>query len=843
MLKVSTKQKYIRIIENILFVCEKALWADEETLLSTLVESQDAIIAVGESLEKEIESSQDIISIMEKLCEFFYQLSQNLDCREVYGKQIQIYLQEIQSKIEALSVCYQIVFFPYKADMWDSLESVWLACKDDPCCDCKVVPIPYYHCNTETDEWEYRYDIEKFPEYVPVVHYDDFDLVEGADAAFIHNPYDDGNFVTNVGKEYFSANLKKYVKNLFYIPYYVTSGFISNDQKDLSAYENVDYIVVQSGVFKEGLKETFYDKKAYVFGSPKLDRVIRLSENKDLVPEKWKSILHGKKSLMLNTSINQFLYDGEAYLKKIKSLFEVVKQRKDVVIIWRPHPLLVSAIETLRPYLLNDFFALKESFIKEEIGIFDETPDIIHTVAIADAYIGETSSSVVNLFEAAGKPLFILNNYIEESCREEELRAFYFCDFQETNGKMYATTTDSGMLFSLERGDWNNIQCEIRVPGPRWMPISSNAMMLENTMYLNPVWSEEVYAYDIEKGIVKQLSKLQESKQLFYRFVTGYKNKVFYFPNSNKQILEYDTVHNVWTSHKAVIQDLQNGITELVLEDVFCNFVENHKVWLTTQYSNRVLCFDMDTAGYKVYELGEPSIRYDAIAVSEGILYLSNSSTGAVEVWDIESMKLRKSYPMPEQYQMFENMQGRSFAHAAMFIVEHYLIAIPNCANLLVRIDLNTDDMSVLAGEFFTDIMEPANNYKPQRHGIFSMVKMLDDETLLLQKRRDASLLELNVLTGVYQIHYPKLAEGELEKLLDGEDGFEKSYTNGEFARRESRYFSVEGFLDDLVHNCLSDAMKRQKEEMQTMAVNLDGTCGEKVHAFMMDVLKNQENN
>ncbi len=36
----------------------------------------------------------------------------------------------------------EVVFMPYKASMWDCLESVWLAARDDESCNAVVVPIP-----------------------------------------------------------------------------------------------------------------------------------------------------------------------------------------------------------------------------------------------------------------------------------------------------------------------------------------------------------------------------------------------------------------------------------------------------------------------------------------------------------------------------------------------------------------------------------------------------------------------------------------------------------------------------------------------------------------------------
>lgn len=37
---------------------------------------------------------------------------------------------------------------------------------------------------------------------------------------------------------------------------------------------------------------------------------------------------------------------------------------------------------------------LKEMFIKEDIGIYDDTPDIGRTIALSDVYVGDSSTSV-----------------------------------------------------------------------------------------------------------------------------------------------------------------------------------------------------------------------------------------------------------------------------------------------------------------------------------------------------------------------------------------------------------------------------------------------------------------
>ncbi len=838
MLRVQTKKHYIKILQDVALLCEASMYKDDASLIVVLQEVQDAIIEIGGQIEKDIEASAEIISLMEHLCETFYLLSKNLDRREVFVKQIKIAIEQIIGLVSELKTCYQVVFFPYKAEMWDSLESIWLACKEDERCDCKVVPIPYYSFDANKDRWIYHYEIERFPSYVPVVHYLDYDLMECPDAAFIHNPYDEYNYVTHVASDYYSYNLKLYVKKLFYVPYYVSGGDVSKGKAALSAFKHADYLMLQSEVFKEGMKEYEHYNKAVVVGSPKFDRVIRLCREGVQIPEEWKYILKGKKSLMLNTSIHQFLHDGEAYLKKLYYLFKTVKQRHDVVIIWRPHPLLQSTIESMLPGLLDRYLELQRYFENEDVGILDMTPDVDQTVAITDGYIGEMASSVTNLFALVGKPLFILNNYITESVRIEEKQSMYLSDCEKFGDDYYCTSIDNSRVYAVQSQNWDcMIEKAVVENVPKWLGATWKTARDRDTIYLAPRVSKSFFAFNMTTSKVEQIYSIQDKTSLNYRFVAVYKNRVFYLPSITKCIVEYDILSGAWKEHYEPISALQKNIVSKIFEDTYGYFVKDNFIWATNLYSNRVLCFDMECGEYQIFALGDEEARYAAIAITKNNLCLSDTYTGKIHVWNLKQMQPVNMFSMPKDWRMVRTVDGRAVAHDKLIIAENYLIAVPRYSNALVRIDLRTGEVDLLAGEFWEDVLIPTNNYKAEAHAVITFAKMVDEDTLLIQKRRDASLLELNVRTWEYQVHHPKLVEGEFEKLLEGEDGFEKINTNMVFARRESRYFSFEDFLDDLVNERFDDAMERQKEAMKTIAVNLDGTCGEKIHEFMMDVL------
>ena len=87
-------------------------------------------------------------------------------------------LSLIQKSIQNdIKISKEAVFLPYKASMWDSLESVWEAAREDPDWDVYVIPIPYYDRAPDGSFREMHYEGDQYPDQVPVTRYDTFDLI------------------------------------------------------------------------------------------------------------------------------------------------------------------------------------------------------------------------------------------------------------------------------------------------------------------------------------------------------------------------------------------------------------------------------------------------------------------------------------------------------------------------------------------------------------------------------------------------------------------------------------------------------------------------------------------
>lgn len=425
-----------------------------QTALKLLEQCQDGAVSLGMLIEKTEGEEFVTVFLLEEYCELIYNIHKKLlegqsDKADKIYETLSAKLLKIRKSIENdIKIRKEIVFLPYKASMWDSLESVWRKVDDDPDCDAYVIPIPYYDKNQDGSFGEYHYEGNDYPENVPIVWYGDYDFAEHKpDKIYIHNPYDNINFVTSVEPEFYSVNLKKYTEQLIYIPYFILDEIEPDDQIRIDGMKhfigtpgviNADKVIVQSEkmkqiyvneylkfAVKQGLQgkhldRKYLEKKILGLGSPKVDRILNIKKENLKIPDKWLEIIRKpdgswKKIVFYNTAISGLLEYGEKWVEKIEDVFTTFKkQQQDVALLWRPHPLIVNTIKTMRPNILQRYLSLRADFIREGWGIYDDTSDMDKAIVLSDAYYGDYSS-VIHLFEKTGKTVMIQNMYYKDS--------------------------------------------------------------------------------------------------------------------------------------------------------------------------------------------------------------------------------------------------------------------------------------------------------------------------------------------------------------------------------------------------------------------------------------------
>ncbi len=409
--------------------------------LNLLEQCQDIAIRMGGLIETTEGEEVRTISLLEDYCELVYQIHEEIPGKQIKNadklyKSLRKSLIQIKNSVKNdIKVRTEIVFLPYKASMWDSLESIWKAAEEDPDCDAYVIPIPYYDKNPDGSFREIHYEGDLYPEYVPVVDYNRYDFEKRRpDMIYIHNPYDDSNHVTSVHPFFYSINLKNFTERLVYVPYFILNEIDPQNKEVVESMQHfctvpgvfyADKVVVQSEdmrriyinvLTKEMGKNTkkTWEEKILGLGSPKIDKVLSTKRENIKIPEAWLKIIRKKngswkKVILYNTSVSALLKYEEKMLRKIRYVLDVFKQnQEEAVLLWRPHPLIKATIDSMRPELRQEYHKIVEQYRKEAWGIYDDSPDMNRAVCLSDAYYGDLSS-IVRLYRETGKPVMMQN--------------------------------------------------------------------------------------------------------------------------------------------------------------------------------------------------------------------------------------------------------------------------------------------------------------------------------------------------------------------------------------------------------------------------------------------------
>ncbi len=406
-----------------------------------LEQCREDALRLGKLAEKSEGESCGLIPLVEEYCRLADRIQEQTGRGEGKSthrlrKRLRRQLTEMETFLkENIGIHKEIVFLPYKASMWDSLESVWKTAAEDPGCDVYVVPIPYYDKNADGSFREGHYEGDLFPDYVPIADYNDYDFKERRpDIIYIHNPYDGCNCATSVHPFFYSANLKQYTDELVYIPYFILQ---ETDPADEQAVESIRHFCLLPGVFRadkvivqsEAMRQIYinvlvkeigeksrgiWEKKIFGLGSPKVDKLVRTKKEELEIPEEWLRIIRKpdgsrKKIIFYNTGVSMLLKYEERMLEKMKNVFRIFKEnRQGTALLWRPHPLMKATIESMRPRLWQEYEEITEQYKQEGWGIYDDSAEIVRAIILSDAYYGDPSS-VVQLYERTGKPLMIQN--------------------------------------------------------------------------------------------------------------------------------------------------------------------------------------------------------------------------------------------------------------------------------------------------------------------------------------------------------------------------------------------------------------------------------------------------
>lgn len=672
MIRIDAKRALISLVENMLQVEDDShnhlLYQEGEFL-------QNSAISVGTVLETE-SKHKEIVQELEKYCELVYQgsiLVQEKKQIEWRHKILEDTLSYVQNIIEEKN---KIVFMPYKHCMWDSMESVYdAACKDIEDWDVKVLPLPYRYKDTGAVCYEGEY-FENLPGFV---YYEEYHLeVEKPDIIIIHNPYDQYNRVTEVFREYFSSELRKYAKRLVYIPYYINQyNNESINRMLLPGVKNATDIFVQSEEIRQQYQHWNPGKSIYAVGSPKIDRIFRAGNKTNNVCN----------TFFLNTHLAMILNKPEEFLKRTKELLLYFKGHPEKFLIWRPHPMSLHTFETEKNKKAFERLLLCCKDI-DNISL-DESEDFIDSLLKADAYIGDRSSLMV-LFGIQGKPMYIYD--LEK--KAVQLDCLNCCVAED---RLWMVGIQSQIVFSADLSCQNIVpQYVIAERGNGEYESNERYHYLEKRgreLFLFPGAGTYVRIVKLETGEMQEVSLLGEGgdyecyriqdiiefKGIYYIFPAYFDNPLLRF--DGKEVQECEG----WIE---TMRELAGRNLGLVSE---CVLLDAGKAWMVLEETNRLVCTSLEDMSIEYYDIPVEGYFIDIMQKQGELFWMAPWETGKIIAWSVEKGIVREYDDFPLELKF-----SGPYSFSKIICLEDSVWFLPRNVNGILILDLNKDKFEMI---------------------------------------------------------------------------------------------------------------------------------------------------
>ena len=486
----------------------------------------------------------------------------------------------------------KVLFVVYRTEWWGCFDSF---CRQE-CHEGNLVyvmPIPRYDRELGTTKINYnkmRFHPERLegelPEGAIKADYQTFSLEQGFDRIYIHNPYDDTYFVDSVDEKYYSWNLKQYTKRLVYISYLIFVDGIPEEYASSPVYDYVDAIYLASKKSKYSLKVQ-YDKKVEIMPSGIPEYLEKLEEQEKRTKQssqrknadssergpqegtgQRKDRQEDRKRLLCCLSYNNLFYGSEKLIQKLRDVFEYLRGRKDLLLIFRPDEDIRARFPWLDEPLQKKYAELVAYFQRYKIGIYDESPDLYRAAAEADGILS-FGHPADNLFLVQGKYVLRLDK-VQRPIPSDEVRCI------PSLWAMTAEETEEGIEFwfvpertklicravigkeadgiraAKEKGkkahknyldETEMLQVEIVAEVPddvsMWFHYA-NITKAGNYLFLSPYGSEGIWKYNLETKCFRE-DYLPNGKYGYSTITFAYGRYLYMFPKLYQGILKYDT--------------------------------------------------------------------------------------------------------------------------------------------------------------------------------------------------------------------------------------------------------------------------------------------------------------
>lgn len=517
-----------------------------------------------------------------------------------------------------------------------------------------------------------------------------------------------------------------------------------------------------------------------------------MEENK-IFPDNWKEIVREKKVILYNTGISSLLHEREKHIEKMKWVFQVFQEHPEVVLWWRPHPLEISTLQSMRPELEEQYMEVRRWYQEDKIGILDESADLNRAIAISEAYYG-ACSSVAELYKAAGKPV------LYENCSVKKAEALFFLPIAMCikDEGIWFMQSDSNKLIRMNRVTYEMEEIVSISGEPPFLSRMYNYHIIDigESLLLLLEGSKKIYEYEIATGTIKAHNPQIEDYVFNSELVLKDKRELLMFPYESTDILTYDYCTHAIKKKKFGKQNIKAAK---------CHEVIGSKLYVADRDSNILHCYDLSNETNTEMQIGAADNKYWGIKKAGKYFVLPHVEKKAITIWNEENGEIIELTEFPEGYVSWEE-----YAYLDMFESDGAVYIFPFHGNMILKVDVENEVIvSAFKDQFFDADYDV--NLKVYKEGTYVCVTRYNEYICAYSLIRNCWQVFNLYTMDMQEFNLPKIKKeqqiGLLECLWDN-----KVYKNSFCEAERSIICTLENYIKNLVDNYDGNIFLDKKE-------------------------------
>ena len=319
------------------------------------------------------------------------------------------YLTSVRDSIEAVKPPVKVAFFTQEYFVWPSFQSIWEHCSGRDDCETRLVYVysngkgrPLYDENYYKNVFEYREN------GYPLLEMTGFSLEEESpDIVFYMKPY---YYLRACPPKFYVDEISKHTPYTAFISYCLD---VQGGNKLLKffygmpAFYRMWKVVAYSRYYYSMMKKYGFRNgdNAVLLGHPKFDFTYRALVKREFQNKEWAEKIAGRPVVLWNShfSVEENGGVGTYFIWK-DTIFNYFKRNKDIVLLWRPHPIFWQTIRQQPGFDLGDFTEFLNSLRASDNVIVDDSSDYRYAFSMSDALISDAATFLVE-YCGAGQPV------------------------------------------------------------------------------------------------------------------------------------------------------------------------------------------------------------------------------------------------------------------------------------------------------------------------------------------------------------------------------------------------------------------------------------------------------